>query len=66
MEIGDLVKRRKPFPEEEDQLWLITKIEDIEDSGWEFKFIYIMNTYNNYTSKFVSNIFYESFEKVEE
>ena len=32
MEIGDLVKRRKPFPEEKDQLWLITNIEDIEDS----------------------------------
>ena len=66
MEIGDLVKRRKPFPEEKEQLWLITNIEDIEDSAHKFKFIYVMNTYNNYTSKFISHIFYESFEKVEE
>lgn len=66
MEVGDLVKRKKPFPEEKDQLWLITKIEDVDDSAHTFKFIYVMNTYNSYTSKFISHIFCESFEKVEE
>ena len=66
MEIGDLVKRKRPFPEEKDQLWLITNIEYVIDSTYDFKFIYVMNTYNSYCSKFVSNIFYESFEKVEE
>ena len=63
--VGDLVKRKRPLPEEKDQLWLITRIEDIVDSAHPFKFIHVMNTYNSYSSKFVNHIFCESFEKVE-
>ena len=63
-EVGDLLQRKKPFPEERDNLWLVIKVEH-EDEIRPITFVTMMNCKNNYVSKFISNIALDSFEKVE-
>ena len=63
-EVGDLLQRTKPFPNEKDNLWIVISIEEENDIR-PITFITIMNCKNQYISKFIGHIIRDSFEKVE-
>ena len=63
-EVGDLLQRTKPFPNEKDNLWIVIKVEE-ENEVRPITFITIMNCKNQYISKFIEHIIRDSFEKVE-
>ena len=63
-EVGDLLQRTKPFPNEKDNLWIVISIEEENDIR-PITFVTIMNCKNQYISKFIEHIIRDSFEKVE-
>ena len=63
-QVGDLLQRTKPFPEEVDQLWIVVSIEE-ENEIRPITFISIMNCKNQYISKFIYHVVKDSFKKVE-
>ena len=63
-EVGDLLQRTKPFPDEKEQLWIVVSIEE-ENEIRPITFISIMNCTNQYISKFIYHVVRDSFKKVE-
>ena len=63
-EVGDLLQRTKPFPNEKDNLWIVISVEEENDIR-PITFVTIMNCKNQYISKFIGHIIADSFEKVE-
>ena len=63
-EVGDLLQRTKPFPDEKEQLWIVVSIEE-ENEIRPITFISIMNCTNQHTSRFIYHVVRDSFKKVE-
>ena len=68
-EVGDLLQRTKPFPDEKEQLWIVVSIEEENNIVFENDirpvFISVMNCTNQRTSTFIYNIVKDNFNKVE-